>query len=107
MTPPFFTIGHSARSLAELIELLRNAGVKVAGLQTLRTLGHTRRLAIMCAEAVWWRCHRRIIADYFISAGETVCHILGCGKIELVHLTPAARPTPEGTLSYPRLTKRE
>ena len=73
----------------------------------MRTLGHTRRLAIMCAEAVWWRCHRRIIADYLISAGETVFHILGPGKIELAHLTPAARPTPEGTLIYPRLTKRE
>jgi uncharacterized protein (DUF488 family) len=31
----------------------------------------------MCAEAVWWRCHRRIITDYLIAAGETVFHILG------------------------------
>ena len=31
----------------------------------------------MCAEAVWWRCHRRIIADYLLAAGETVFHILG------------------------------
>ena len=48
-----------------------------AGLARLRELGHERRCAIMCAEAVWWRCHRRIIADYLIAAGETVFHILG------------------------------
>jgi len=56
----------------------------------------------MCAEAVWWRCHRRIIADYLISEGETVLHILGPGKIEPAKLTPAARKTPEGALIYPK-----
>ncbi|HEX5078068.1 MAG TPA: DUF488 domain-containing protein [Geminicoccaceae bacterium] len=175
MTPPFFTIGHSTRSLPEFIGLLRDAGVQVlvdvrtvprsrtnpqfnadtlpgelahlgieyrhvaalgglrsrrrdapaspntfwqhasfrnyadyaageafrAGLQIVRSLGHRRRVAIMCAEAVWWRCHRRIIADYLIAAGETVFHILGPGKIEPAHLNPAARRTPQGTLVYP------
>lgn len=71
-------------------------------LERLRTLGERRCTAIMCAEAVWWRCHRRIIADYLISAGETVFHILGAGKIEPAKLTPAARKTPEGVLSYPK-----
>ena len=35
----------------------------------------------MCAEAVWWRCHRRIIADYLLAGGEQVFHILGPGKV--------------------------
>ena len=48
-----------------------------SGLARLRELGHGTTSAIMCAEAVWWRCHRRIITDYLITAGETVFHILG------------------------------
>jgi uncharacterized protein (DUF488 family) len=55
----------------------------------------------MCAEAVWWRCHRRIIADYLIVAGETVFHILGTNRIASSHLTPAAVLKTDGTLSYP------
>src|SRR3954462_11984428 len=43
-----------------------------SGLARLCALGQERRCAIMCAEAVWWRCHRRIIADYLIAAGKTV-----------------------------------
>src|SRR5204863_8203550 len=73
-----------------------------SGLIKLRELGHATQCAIMCAEAVWWRCHRRIIADYLIAAGETVLHILGPGKIEPAKLTPAARKTADGTLIYPK-----
>ena len=71
------------------------------GLHELRELGHTQRCAVMCAEAVWWRCHRRIIADYLLAAGEEVFHIMAPGKIEPAKLTPAARPTMDGTLIYP------
>ncbi len=175
MVHPFFTIGHSTRSSAELIELLQDAKVKlvadvrtvprsrtnpqfnadalpatlaacgigyehIAGLgglrsrtrdiaaevnafwenqsfhnyadyamteafgralDRLRELGGARRCAIMCAEAVWWRCHRRIIADYLIAAGESVFHILGRNHVEPARLTPAARRNPDGVLSYP------
>jgi uncharacterized protein (DUF488 family) len=45
-----------------------------AGLARLRKLGGLHRCAIMCAEAVWWRCHRRIIADYLLGEGERVSH---------------------------------
>ncbi len=174
--PAFFTIGHSTRSLPELIELLRDAGVTLLvdvrtvprsrthpqfnadslpqalapagidychigalgglrhrrrdsppspnefwenasfrnyadyatsdefrhGLESLLRLGETHRCAIMCAEAVWWRCHRRIIADYLIAGGHAVTHIMGPGKTESARLTPAARPMPDGTLTYPR-----
>jgi uncharacterized protein (DUF488 family) len=175
MSQPFFTIGHSTRSVPEFVELLRSAAVRLvvdvrtvprsrtnpqfnrdvlpesltayqiayehigelgglrgrqrvaepspngfwenasfrnyadyalsesfaAGLVRLRELGAERRTAIMCAEAVWWRCHRRIIADYLLAAGEAVFHILGPGKIEEARMTPAARPAPGRGLVYP------
>lgn len=72
------------------------------GLRKLTDLGRARRCAIVCAEAVWWRCHRRIIADYLLVAGERVCHILGETHVETAKLTPAAKPQPDGTLIYPR-----
>ena len=72
-----------------------------SGLARLRALGQEKRCAIMCAEAVWWRCHRRIIADYLLAAGETVFHILGRGRIEPARMTTAAQPGPHGSLTYP------
>ena len=72
-----------------------------AGLSELRQLGHERTCAIMCAEAVWWRCHRRIIADYLLSAGEQVFHILAVGKVVAAVLTLAAVRQPDRTLLYP------
>ena len=71
------------------------------GLAELVALGRERVSAIMCAEAVWWRCHRRIIADYLVADGETVLHIMGPGKIEPARLTPVAVRRPDGTLVYP------
>jgi uncharacterized protein (DUF488 family) len=71
------------------------------GLARLRELGHTRPCAIMCAEAVWWRCHRRVIADYLLAANETVLHILGPGQIAPAHLTIGAKVDSSGMLSYP------
>jgi uncharacterized protein (DUF488 family) len=175
MAHPFFTIGHSTRSIDDFVELLREAGVQLvvdvrtvprsrtnpqynadvlpgtltafqidyvhmaalgglrghardiapsvndfwdnqsfhnyadyamsdafrAGLAELRERGHAQRCAVMCAESMWWRCHRRIIADYLIAAGETVFHILRPGHIEQARPTPAARPGPGETLVYP------
>jgi len=175
MTFPVFTIGHSTRSLAEFVNLLKQAEVALvvdvrtvprsrtnpqynrdtlpgalaefhitydhlaalgglrgkehgippavnafwdnasfhnyadyamtapfrSGLDALRTLAHRQRCAIMCAEAVWWRCHRRIIADYLLHEGETVVHILGKDRLEPARMTEAARPGPTGALVYP------
>ncbi len=72
-----------------------------AGLARLRELGTTQCCAIMCAEAVWWRCHRRIIADYLLAAGDTVFHILTLAKIEPARMTEATRREPSGVLTYP------
>jgi uncharacterized protein (DUF488 family) len=74
-----------------------------AGLDRLRDLGHERRLAMMCAEALWWQCHRRIIADHLLAAGESVLHILGPGKIEPAALTEGARVDAQGIVTYPGL----
>jgi len=62
-----------------------------AGLEHLLEIGHERPCAIMCAEAVWWRCHRRIIADYLLAAGEDVQHIMADGKVTPARLTEGAR----------------
>ncbi|GGF49229.1 hypothetical protein GCM10011611_64540 [Aliidongia dinghuensis] len=72
-----------------------------AGLEELRSLHREHVCAIMCAEAVWWRCHRRIIADYLLSAGEPVLHILGPHHTAPASLTPGARQQADGTLVYP------
>ncbi len=71
------------------------------GLARLRDIGGKQPCAIMCAETVWWRCHRRIIADYLIAADERVFHILGLRHIEPAHMTDAARLQSSGILTYP------
>jgi uncharacterized protein (DUF488 family) len=73
--------------------------------EKLRALGHRARLTVMCAESLWWRCHRRIIADYLIAAGEEVFHILGPGHVEPARLTPEARIESDGRLTYPNDTE--
>jgi uncharacterized protein (DUF488 family) len=55
----------------------------------------------MCAEAVWWRCHRRIITDYLIIEGKKVFHILRPGQIDAATMTGAAQSGPSGALIYP------
>src|ERR1700737_2605652 len=158
---PIYTVGHSTRSTAELVALLREAGVELLvdvrsvprsrtnsqfnadalpaaladagigyrhiralggvrdkpkdappspnvlwrsdpsrnyadypltepfreGLEELRDLADAQVCAIMCAEAVWWRCHRRIVSDYLLAGGVAVEHIMGPGKIAPATLT--------------------
>ncbi len=71
------------------------------GLAELIALARDHRAAIMCAEAVWWRCHRRIVADYLLAAGITVQHILAINHIEPASLTPGAMPQADGIVLYP------
>jgi uncharacterized protein (DUF488 family) len=72
-----------------------------AGLEHLVEQGRARRCAMMCSEAVWWRCHRRIVADHLIARGETVFHIMDKGHLEPARLTPGAVVQPGGTIVYP------
>lgn len=55
--------------------------------------------AIMCAEAVWWRCHRSLVSDYLKAQGIEIMHILGVNKVEPHPYTSAARIV-NGELSY-------
>ena len=71
------------------------------GLLELLDLARADRCAIMCAEAVWWRCHRRIITDYLLAGGTRVEHIMGPGQVIAATLTPGALVTPAGVLHYP------
>jgi uncharacterized protein (DUF488 family) len=71
------------------------------GFSRLRQLGKSERCAIMCAETLWWRCHRRIISDYLIAAGEIVFHILGPGQVKQAHLSGAAKVGTVGMVIYP------
>ena len=73
-----------------------------SGLAELKAIAVRDCCAIMCAEAVWWRCHRRIIADYLLAEGIAVAHIMGPGRIDPATLTPGA---PTGR-RYARLRRR-
>jgi uncharacterized protein (DUF488 family) len=71
-----------------------------AGLAELMALSKERITAIMCAEAVWWRCHRRIIADYLIAADREVFHLMDGAKVVPARPTPGLEVTAEG-IHYP------
>jgi hypothetical protein len=69
------------------------------GLDSLLHASKGRRTAIMCSELLWWRCHRRLIADVMLLCGWEVTHILGIGESSAHRLGPPAQVTPGG-LSY-------
>lgn len=71
-----------------------------SGLTRLLELARDRRCAIMCSEAVWWRCHRRIVADYLLHGGTTVFHLMGSARVEAASLTIAATAAGD-SLVYP------
>jgi uncharacterized protein (DUF488 family) len=56
---------------------------------------------MMCSEAVWWRCHRRIVSDYLIGRGESVFHLMGDDRIEAAKLTEGAHIRDNGDVIYP------
>ena len=73
-----------------------------AGLARLRHLSEDAVPAVMCSEAVWWRCHRRLIADNLLAAGDDVRHIMGPGYIDRAELTRGAVIDPETRqVTYP------
>ncbi len=80
-----------------------------AGLGELLRLAREDTTAIMCAEAVPWRCHRSLIADALMVRGIEVVHVMGRGRLQPHHLTPFARVTgtrvlyPEGAGAAPQV----
>lgn len=175
MNLPFYTIGHSTRTIEEFVELLRAADVKQVidvrtvprsrtnpqynkdtlpdslkpfdidyihlaelgglrskiktvppevnqlwrnqsfhnyadyalsenfdhGLEQLIVLGQKQICAIMCSEAVWWRCHRRIITDYLLTRGKAVFHLMNKNSIIEATITKGAQITALKKLVYP------
>lgn len=71
-----------------------------AGLAQLLELASDRRCAIMCSEAVWWRCHRRLVADYLLHRNVEVFHLMSPARADPAKLTPGARPRGD-KLVYP------
>lgn len=70
------------------------------GLAQLQQLSLHWRCAIMCSEAVWWRCHRRFVADYLLYGGRDVFHLMGPARADVARMNDAARA--EGaSLVYP------
>ena len=71
----------------------------LAGVERLATLAREKRTAVMCSEAVWWRCHRRLISGWFQAHGVRVLHILDAKHV-VEHPADAAPQAPNGELDY-------
>jgi uncharacterized protein (DUF488 family) len=69
------------------------------GLDALLHVAKACRTAVMCSELLWWRCHRRLIADVLLFSGWQVLHIMGPNECSMHRLAPPVRLTPDG-LSY-------
>ena len=72
-----------------------------AGRERLEAMARETRTAIMCAEAPWWRCHRRLVADVFAFAGWRVTHVMPDGRLIEHEPPPFATPAPDGLPAYP------
>jgi uncharacterized protein (DUF488 family) len=70
------------------------------GIERLEVLARQKPTAVMCAEALWWRCHRRLIADWLVAHGWEVRH-LGSGAPTKHELPEFARREADGRLTYP------
>jgi uncharacterized protein (DUF488 family) len=71
----------------------------IAARERLEATASRQRVAVMCAEAMWWQCHRGLIADDFKSRGWQVIHLLAAGRDEVHPYTSAARIV-DGRLDY-------
>jgi uncharacterized protein (DUF488 family) len=69
------------------------------GIDAMQKLSLGKRTAVMCAEAVWWQCHRSLISDWLKVRGMEVLHILSENKVEPHPYTSAAQII-DGRLSY-------
>ena len=76
------------------------------GITRLLEIAGLQRTVIMCSEAVWWRCHRSLIADFLKASGTNVIHILNSERSEMHPYTTAARII-DGELSYKGLLGKD
>jgi uncharacterized protein (DUF488 family) len=75
------------------------------GIDKLLKLAAGKRTAVMCAEAVWWRCHRALVSDYLKSQGVEVFHIMDANTVSMHPYTSAAK-IEAGALTYESQEKR-
>ena len=68
-------------------------------IKELEQIASEKRVAYMCAEAVWWRCHRSLVSDYLKHNGWTVLHIMGVNK-STEHPYTAPAKIMNGKLNY-------
>lgn len=80
-------------------DYMQTAGY-AAGIERLTELALAKRTAVMCAEAVWWRCHRALISDDFKARGWMVIHLVALGRSEEHPYTSAAHVDEAGRLGY-------
>lgn len=77
-----------------------------SGIDALLTWGAERNVSVMCAEAVWWQCHRMLLSDALVARGVEVRHIMGqrgASSIQEHRLTPFAKVPEDGRVWYPGL----
>jgi uncharacterized protein (DUF488 family) len=74
-----------------------------ASVDELLAFGAGGRVAVMCAEAVWWRCHRMLLSDALVARAIDVQHILGAASVQPHRLTPFAQIQDGGHVRYPGL----
>jgi uncharacterized protein (DUF488 family) len=72
------------------------------GVELLLAFAAANRTTVMCAEAVWWRCHRQLLSDALLARGVPVCHILSSADAKPHHLSDFAR-VDQGRVTYPGL----
>jgi uncharacterized protein (DUF488 family) len=73
----------------------------LAAIDEVLTEAKVRRLAVMCAERVWWRCHRRLVADFVsIARGMPVRHLMHDGRLEDHRPSPGVQLRDDGLLVY-------
>ena len=72
-----------------------------AALAELRRIARSERTAMMCSEGLWWRCHRRLVADRLVVAGDAVLHVAPDGRTSEHELTPMACVADDGQITYP------
>ena len=79
---------------------MRTEGFQAA-MDEVLTQADADRTVVMCAESLWWRCHRRLLADFAVaSRGVPVRHLLHDGRIEEHRLSPGLRRRDDGLLVY-------
>lgn len=81
-------------------EHMRTAGFLAAADEVIAEAG-TRQVAVMCSESLWWRCHRRLFADFVsVVRGMPVRHLLPDGRVEDHRASPGIRLRDDGLLVY-------